>query len=117
MMTWEKNRVTNSIVASLLAMALFTCSAGFAPAGAAVAPPVLKMQFASPFIFVNDTVTLGFDVTNPGDVGLTGVAFTDTLPTGLVVAAPPTRLFTIYVIWESQQLLAALPSALATALS
>jgi uncharacterized repeat protein (TIGR01451 family) len=53
-----------------------------------VAPPSLTKAFGAASIPVNSTTTLSFTVTNPAanKVALTGVAFTDTLPTGLTVA-------------------------------
>jgi uncharacterized repeat protein (TIGR01451 family) len=55
-----------------------------------VAPPSLAMAFNPSRVAVNGTSTLTVTVTNPGanSVELTGVAFSDTLPSGLVVADP-----------------------------
>jgi hypothetical protein len=80
-----------------------TLSVGFTPADAAdyttanasvsltvVAPPVLAMAFVPNQIALNGTSTLNFAITSPAanTVALAGVAFTDNLPAGLVVAAP-----------------------------
>ncbi len=52
-----------------------------------IAPPSIAKAFNPAAIAVNGTSTLTFTLTNPnGGTVLTGVAFTDTLPTGLTVA-------------------------------
>jgi uncharacterized repeat protein (TIGR01451 family) len=55
-----------------------------------VAAPVIAKAFNPTTIPVNGTTTLTFTVTNPAanTVAETGVAFTDTLPAGLVVSTP-----------------------------
>ena len=54
-----------------------------------VAPPSIAKSFAPSSIATNGTSTLTFTITNPNDsVALTGVAFTDSLPAGVVVASP-----------------------------
>ena len=54
-----------------------------------VAPPTVSKTFGAASIPLNGTTTLSFTITNPNaGTALTGVAFTDTLPTGLVVATP-----------------------------
>jgi mucin-19 len=53
-----------------------------------VGPPSIAKVFNPPAIALNATTTLTFTITNPAvTVGVTGVAFTDTLPTGLTVAS------------------------------
>ncbi|HYM09638.1 MAG TPA: Ig-like domain repeat protein [Bryobacterales bacterium] len=56
-----------------------------------VAPPSISKSFNVASIPLNSTATVTFMITNPATntVSLTGVAFTDTLPTGMVVAALP----------------------------
>jgi uncharacterized repeat protein (TIGR01451 family) len=55
---------------------------------APLAPTVIK-AFGAASIPLNGGTTLTFTYTNPNStVGLTGVAFTDTLPAGLVVSTP-----------------------------
>jgi uncharacterized repeat protein (TIGR01451 family) len=52
-----------------------------------VAPPSIAKVFNPTSIALNATTSLTFAITNPSaNVSLTGVAFTDTLPTGLTVA-------------------------------
>ena len=54
-----------------------------------VAPPSISKSFLPNKFIPGGTTTVSFSITNPNSsVGLTGVAFTDTLPSGLVVASP-----------------------------
>ena len=50
--------------------------------------PTFSKAFGAPTIPVGGTTTLAFTLTNPNTVGLTGVAFTDTLPAGLTIPGP-----------------------------
>jgi CSLREA domain-containing protein/uncharacterized repeat protein (TIGR01451 family) len=54
-----------------------------------VGPPVLQQQYGASSIPLNGSTSLQFTVTNP-NVGttLTGIGFTDTLPSGLIVSTP-----------------------------
>jgi hypothetical protein len=59
----------------------------------AIAPPTIDKAFGASAIPLNATTTLTFKLTNPDSgTALTGVGFTDTLPSGLTVAngATPT---------------------------
>ncbi|QBB72388.1 hypothetical protein ELE36_19555 [Pseudolysobacter antarcticus] len=53
------------------------------------APPMITKVFGAAAITLNSTTSLTFTLTNPNaGRSLTGVAFTDSLPAGLVVATP-----------------------------
>jgi CSLREA domain-containing protein len=52
-----------------------------------VGPPTIAKVFAATSIPLNGTTTVMFSIANPNAVSLSGVAFSDTLPSGLVVAA------------------------------
>ncbi|MBK9965663.1 MAG: VCBS repeat-containing protein [Holophagales bacterium] len=53
-----------------------------------VAPPTFAQAFGAATIPLNATTTLTFDLGNPNaDTTLTGIGFTETLPTGLAVAS------------------------------
>jgi LPXTG-site transpeptidase (sortase) family protein len=55
-----------------------------------VAPPSISKNFSPDPILVNGTTTLTFTITNPNTAtALTGVGFTDALPSGLQVAVTP----------------------------
>ena len=55
------------------------------------APPVIAKSFGAATIALNGSTSLSFTIMNPGanTISLAGVAFTDSLPAGLVVASPP----------------------------
>ncbi|HET9837491.1 MAG TPA: hypothetical protein VFR84_04590 [Candidatus Angelobacter sp.] len=53
-------------------------------------PPSITKAFGAAQISLNGTTSLTFNISNPNtNVTLTGIAFTDNLPAGLVVAATP----------------------------
>ena len=51
-------------------------------------PPILSKSFGVPSIPVNGTTTLTFVLTNQNCIFLTGIAFSDQLPPGLIIATP-----------------------------
>jgi hypothetical protein len=53
------------------------------------APPTITKAFGAATIPLNGTTSLTLNITNPNSTGLTGVGFSDSLPSGLVVANPP----------------------------
>jgi uncharacterized repeat protein (TIGR01451 family) len=53
-----------------------------------VAPPSITKAFTPNKFIPGGSTTLSFQITNPNAVGLTGIGFTDTLPSGLLVATP-----------------------------
>ena len=53
-------------------------------------PPTITKSFNPASILVNGTTTLTFVIANPNGIGLTGLAFTDAFPTGLMVSSFPT---------------------------
>src|SRR6185312_8907053 len=55
-----------------------------------VPPPFITKSFSPKTVVQNSNLTLTFNIRNTGSLlTLTGVGFTDPLPSGLVVAAPP----------------------------
>jgi hypothetical protein len=53
-----------------------------------VLPPVIADSFVPPAIGLGGTSTKSFTISNPNAVPLTGIAFTDALPAGLIVSTP-----------------------------
>ena len=53
-----------------------------------VGPPTIAKNFGAASIPLNGATTLSFTITNSEAVALTGVAFSDSLPAGLVVSTP-----------------------------
>ncbi len=54
-----------------------------------VNPPTITKQFLSDPVKVGEVSPIRFTISNPNPTPLTGVGFTDPLPTGLVVSSPP----------------------------
>jgi uncharacterized repeat protein (TIGR01451 family) len=55
-----------------------------------VAPPSISAAFGTALLGLDGATPLTFTITNPNPTfALTGVSFTDTLPTGMVIAAQP----------------------------
>lgn len=67
-----------------------TISTGYGTSGLTVlAPPAIFKNFVPGSIYVNETSTISFSISNPNlSTTLTGVQFTDALPAGLVVSTP-----------------------------
>jgi uncharacterized repeat protein (TIGR01451 family) len=57
---------------------------------AVVAPPTVSASFGASTVLLNGTTSLTYNIVNPSGntVSLTGVGFTDTLPSGLTVSTP-----------------------------
>ncbi|MGE0886656.1 MAG: beta strand repeat-containing protein [Blastocatellales bacterium] len=51
-------------------------------------PPTIAKAFGATDIALNGTTSLTFNINNSNSLPLTGVAFTDSLPAGLVIATP-----------------------------
>jgi uncharacterized repeat protein (TIGR01451 family) len=87
---------SNSNTASAITVATNTVAAtipvGRGPFGIATPralPPTIVKSFGAASLANNGTTSLSFTITNPNiTLQLTGIAFTDNLPTGLVVATP-----------------------------
>ena len=84
-----QNNTTSAVISAnggtgLTANAMITVLGPVVPA-----PPTISKGFGAAFIGQNGTTTLTFTLGNPNlATALTGVAFTDTLPAGLVVSTP-----------------------------
>jgi uncharacterized repeat protein (TIGR01451 family) len=80
-----KTNVTGAITSTQGGTGL-TASAGLSVEG----PPIISKAFAVPGIALNGITALTFTVTNPtaNTAALTGVAFSDTFPAGIIVATP-----------------------------
>lgn len=79
----------SAVFAAALATVIAAPAAVLAAAPNVVAPPTIAMAFGAATLPVNDSTSLTFTIANPnGATALTGIAFADILPNGLVVAFP-----------------------------
>jgi uncharacterized repeat protein (TIGR01451 family) len=70
-------------------LALLAVSAAVPAGAAAAAPPTITKSFSVNAVKVGGKAQAGFSISNPsGNGALTGISFTDNLPSGLVVATP-----------------------------
>jgi hypothetical protein len=85
-------RSSTRVLSSGLIVAALVWAASAVPASAAVAPATIGKQFSASSVAVNGNVAVYFTIQNPnGDPGgttLHNVSFSDSLPSGLVVANP-----------------------------
>src|SRR5450631_162254 len=56
--------------------------------GSGTTPPSIVKSFGAPSIPLNGSTSLSFTISNSNDITLTGIGFTDALPSGLVVSTP-----------------------------
>jgi uncharacterized repeat protein (TIGR01451 family) len=54
---------------------------------AVVTPPSISKAFGAPSVALGGNTSLSFTIVNPNTVGITGVGFTDTLPSGLTASS------------------------------
>ncbi|MFN2578643.1 MAG: hypothetical protein ABR607_13230, partial [Pyrinomonadaceae bacterium] len=81
--------VNEVVVGDLSSQLPFSLRTGFGFTGIFVAAPTITKQFGAATIPFNGTTSLSFRITNPNSLALTDISFTDTLPSGLVVAGTP----------------------------
>jgi arabinogalactan endo-1,4-beta-galactosidase len=89
-------RVTRMILVSVAGAFVWAvaCGSGGGSSGDSappptVLPPTIQKTFGTVSVAINGTTTLTFNISNPNaSASLSGVAFKDTFPSGLVVASP-----------------------------
>jgi uncharacterized repeat protein (TIGR01451 family) len=79
-----KNNATSTLTSTNAA----TAQPATATLGVALPPTITKAFADSELQLFGASTALSFAITNPNSVPLTGIAFTDTLPAGLVVSTP-----------------------------
>jgi len=86
--------VARSVLLLLLTATLFCClgcggGSSSSPPPPQVLPPTIAKAFGAGSVALNGTTTLTFNVSNPNtSASLSGIGFTDALPSGQVVATP-----------------------------
>jgi arabinogalactan endo-1,4-beta-galactosidase len=91
MMGAEWRRVPLWVVALLAVLCASACggSSGGSSPPPAVQPPTIAKSFGATQIVMGGATTLTFNLSNPNtETSLAGIGFTDTLPSGLLVAMP-----------------------------
>jgi uncharacterized repeat protein (TIGR01451 family) len=78
--------LSNSVQASLDQGLISTGTASVTVLSAA--PPLITKAFGAPAIQFSGVTTLTLRIDNPNAVNMTNVAFTDTLPAGLIIGTP-----------------------------
>jgi uncharacterized repeat protein (TIGR01451 family) len=78
----------NNLTSTITATGLPTGSPATASLGALVPVPTFTKAFSPTLIGVGDVSTLTFSIRNNDGVPIVGLAFTDTLPAGVIVATP-----------------------------
>src|ERR1700722_9311600 len=63
-------------------------SSSGSPPPPAKLPPTISKAFGAASVALNGSTTLTFNLSNPNAASLSGIGFTDTLPSGLIVSTP-----------------------------
>jgi uncharacterized repeat protein (TIGR01451 family) len=86
----DEIRTGRRLISHLLRLTsvIFALTVGISFPAFAQAPPTIIKAFGAASMNVGASTSLTFTVSNDNATPLTGVAFTDTLPAGLVVATP-----------------------------
>jgi len=88
----SQRRLSWAILATLCISGVAACGGGGSsgtPPPPSVLPPTIAKSFGAASVALNGTTTLTFNLANPNtSSSLSGVAFTDTMPSGLVVSTP-----------------------------
>ena len=88
MRTTTHNHAVRTLVAAGAALAALLAPSGAAATTYPIAQPTITSAFTPALITAGSTSALSITITNPGTSTLSGIALTDTLPSGLVVDNP-----------------------------